>query len=138
MRRNRLFLLSIATPVLLALGACRHTSQLERIAQEARAFTEKQCPFNVDQYTRMDSMTFDIATRCYYYNYTVSDILDNDSVYTPDQGQRFRDQTLEEIRSSIQLRGYKEAGLTLVFRYYSEQSGRLLAEYKFTKEDYSN
>ena len=138
MIRNRLLLLSIATPVLLALGACRHTSRLERIAREARTFTEKQCPFNVDQYTRLDSTTFDTTTRCYYYNYTVNGILDNDSVYTPDQGQRFREQTLEEIRSSIGLRGYKEAGLTLVWRYYSEQSGRLLAEYKFTKEDYSN
>ena len=138
MRRNRLSLLVIATPMLLALGACRHTSKLERFAQEARAFTEKQCPFNVDDYTHLDSMTFDIATCCYYYNYTVNGILDNDSVYTPEQGQRYRDMTLEEIRSSIQLREYKEAGLTLVFRYYSEQSGRLLAEYQFTKEDYSN
>ena len=138
MIRHRLFLLALATPVLLALGACRHTSRLERFAREAQSFTEKQCPFNVDEYTRMDSTTFDIDTRRYYYNYTVNGILDDASVYTPEQGQRYRDMTLEEIRSSIQLRGYKEAGLTLVFRYYSEQSGRLLAEYEFTKEDYSN
>ena len=138
MRRHILSQLPIAILVLLSFGACRHISRMEKIAHEARTFTEKQCPFNVDEYTRIDSTTFDIATRCYYYNYTVNGILDNDSVYTPEQGQRYRDQTLEEIRSSIQLRGYKEAGLTLVFRYYSEQSGRILAEYRFTKEDYSN
>ena len=138
MTRNLSHTLCTALSVLLILGACRHVSRLEKIENEARTFTAKQCPFHVDEYTRMDSTTFDIATRCYYYNYTVNGILDDESVYTEEQGNRYRKTTLDEIRSSIQLRGYKEAGLTLVFRYYSEQSGRLLAEYRFTKEDYSN
>ncbi len=120
----------------LMLSGCHRTSQMEQIALEARSFTEKQCPFMVDECTRIDSTTFDASTLCYYYNYTVCGVIDNDSIYTPEARNRFREQTLEEIRSSIQLKEYKEAGLTLVQRYYSEKSGHLIAEFRYTKEDY--
>lgn len=132
----------IQTTIIICLcmltQACHRTSRLEQIAEEARLFTQKQCPFNVDPYTRMDSTTFDPSSLCYYYNYTVSDLLDNDSIYTEELCERFRQQTLDEIRSSIQLKGYKEAGLTLVYRYYSASSGRMIAEFEFPKEDYAN
>ncbi|MCR4922366.1 MAG: hypothetical protein K5945_11785 [Bacteroidaceae bacterium] len=127
----------VALMALAVLTGCRRQSRWERIEREARTFTAKECPFNVDDYTRMDSTTFDIDTKCYYYNYTVSGILDNDSIYNEELNENYRRKTLDEIRTSIQLRGYKEAGLTLVFRYYSAQSGRLLSEYRFSKEDYS-
>ena len=137
MKRNGFIGVIMAVMVLAVVAGCRRQTRMERIASEAREFTQKQCPFNVDEYTQMDSTTFDIATKCYYYNYTVSGLLDNDSIYNAELDENYRRQTLDEIRSSIQLRGYKEAGLTLVFRYYSAQSGRLLAEYRFPKEEYS-
>ena len=111
-------------------------SKLEQISREAKMITEKQCPYYVDQFTRADSMTFDPATLCFYYNYTVRDTLDNESLYTAAACENFRQQTIQEIRSSIRLKEYKEAGLTLVWRYYSEKCGRLIKEFRFTKEDY--
>ena len=136
MKRKGFFGVTVAILALAVLAGCRRQTRMERIASEAQEFTKKQCPFNVDNYTRMDSTTFDIATKCFYYNYTVSDLLDNDSIYNAQLSENYRQKTLDEIRSSIQLRSYKEAGLTLVFRYYSAKSGRLLAEYSFPKEEY--
>ena len=127
----------VLTAALLLFGSCHRVSRYEKIAREARELTRKQCPFDVDPYTRLDSFTFDASTLRYYYNYTVWGMLDNDSIFTPEACERFRRQTIDEIRSSIQLLGYKEAGLTLVYRYYStSEPGHLIAEFPFTKEDY--
>ena len=46
---------------LLGVCACHFESFDERCAREAREYTEKQCPRRMDQYTLMDSLTYDTA-----------------------------------------------------------------------------
>ena len=65
---------------LLGFCACHFESFDERCAREAREYTEKQCPRRMDQYTLMDSLTYDDHSRTLNYYYTLEGVLDNDTV----------------------------------------------------------
>lgn len=132
--KTRLFI--ILSVSLIALVGCKKKSIEERFLEEAREYTRKNCPANTAPYTVMDSITFSIPERTFYYNYTVNGALDADSLYTQTLYDLFREQLLTNIRNSIQLKGYKDAGVTLCYRYYSQLSGKLLMTQQFTKEDY--
>ena len=56
---------------LLGFCACHFESFDERCAREAREYTEKQCPRRMDQYTLMDSLTYDDHSRTLNYYYTL-------------------------------------------------------------------
>ena len=75
---------------LLGLAACQHESFDERCGREAREYTEKQCPRRMDDYTMMDSLTFDRASRTLTYYYTMEGMLDTDSMATPEFGEARR------------------------------------------------
>lgn len=128
--------LPVALSVILLLYGCKRKSIYEQIEQEAIRYTQNQCPKQVDACTRMDSTTFCASTLTYCFNYTVSEMLDNDSVFQGETRQKLHDALLADIRTSIALMGYKEAGITLSYRYFSAQHGTLLGEFTFRKEDY--
>jgi len=92
----------------------------------------------MDEYTTMDSCTFSIPKRTFYYDYTVKGGLDVDTLYSQELYDIFRDQLLKDIKSSIQLKSYKDAGITFCYRYRSQRSGKLLMQQKFTKKDYGS
>ena len=131
---NRLLLL--LSLILFILTGCKKQSFEERIFQEAKQFTQKNCPKKIDQYTVLDSCTFSITKRTYYYNYTVKDVLDIDSLYSQDLYDYFREQLLAEIKNSIQLKNCKDAGIIFCYRYYSNRSGKILMQQKFTSKEY--
>lgn len=120
----------------IALTGCKRQSIEERISQEAKQFTLKNCPKSVDKFTVMDSCTFSIPKRTYYYNYTVRGDLDVDSLYTKELYDAFHEQLLSDIKNSIQLKSCKDAGITFCYRYYSGRSGKLMMLQKFTKKEY--
>ena len=122
--------------ILFALSGCKKQSLEERIYQEAKQFTLKNCPKTIDQFTTLDSCTFSIVKRSYYYNYTVKDNLDIDSLYTQELYDMFREQLLSDIKNSIQLKTLKDAGISFCYRYYSSRSGKVLMQQKFTPKDY--
>jgi hypothetical protein len=111
-------------------------SRDEQIAREAREYTQKQCPRYVDKSTRMDSTTYDTQNRVFAYNYTVEGELDDPAIYTEQVKSLFRDKILKEIRSSIQMKSYKDEGLTILYRYVSASTGETRLEYRFEKEEY--
>ena len=131
---NRLLL--ILSLLLFILVGCKKQSLEERIYQEACQFTLKNCPKDIDKCTTLDSCTFSIPKRTYYYNYTVRDELDIDSLYTPGLYNLFREQLLTDIKNSIQLKSCKDAGISFCYRYYSTRSGKVLMLQKFTPKDY--
>jgi hypothetical protein len=122
--------------LLLAFTACKKQTIEERIFQEATQFTRKNCPKSIDQFTTLDSCTFSISKRTYYYNYTVRGDLDHDSLYTQELYELFRAQLLSDIKNSINLKTCKDAGMTFCYRYYSERSGKIRMLQKFTSKDY--
>lgn len=121
---------------LLLCYSCTRMSRDEQIAREAREYTQKQCPRYVDRSTRMDSTTYDITSRTFAYNYTVEGELDDPAIYTEKVKSLFRDKILQEIRSSIQMKSYKDEGLTILYRYISASTGETRLEYRFEKEEY--
>lgn len=57
--------------MLLLVAGCQQSFD-ERLADEARAFTLKHCPQQLDDYTTLDSVKYDLATRT-YRNYLTLD-----------------------------------------------------------------
>ena len=133
MSRILLILLSLLSFV---LTSCKKQTIEERIAQEAKLFTQKNCPKEIDKFTTLDSCSFDIVKRTYYYDYTVHGDLDVDSLYTQDLHDLFHTQLLADIKNSITLKNCKDAGLTFCYRYYSDKTGKLRMVQKLTKNEY--
>ena len=131
---NRLPLILLA--LLFILAGCKRQSLEERIYKEATLFTLKNCPKDIDKFTTLDSCTFSIPKRTYYYNYTVKGNLDVDSLYTQELYDIFREQLLSDIKNSIQLKSCKDAGISFCYRYYSARSGKIQMLQKFTSKDY--
>ena len=127
---------TLLTGLLIVLSSCHRPSRDEQIAREAYEYTKKECPRYVDHCTRMDSTTYDIRTRVFTYNYTVEGELDDPAIYTEQVKSSFRDKLLQEIRTSIPMKSYKDAGITILYRYISASTGETRLEYRFEKEEY--
>ena len=106
----------------------------ERAAQEARLYTEKNCPLQLSDQIVMDSMTFDAATHTFGYHYHMMGKLDNDSAI--DQ-ERMRQQLGEALRNLTSVQSYKAEGYNFRYVYRSQQHPEhILLETLFTREDY--
>ncbi len=123
---------------LLGLAACQHESFDERCGREAREYTEKQCPRRMDDYTMMDSLTFDRASRTLTYYYTMEGMLDTDSMATPEFGEALETTLRKHIVNSVDLRSYKKEGLNFCYQYNSKSTGKVRYKVLFTPEDYGN
>ena len=129
--------LSTALLAMLALvSGCKEStdSKFEREATEA---TQKNCPVEIDRYTTLDSISYDRSQKTYSYHFTVKNELDLDSLYTDDVVKDLHDTYLKDIKNSIQMKGLKDAGVTIMHVYRSQQTGDTLMLFRFTKEDYS-
>ena len=49
----------------------------------------------------------------------------------------FHDTILKGLRGSLQMKPYKDEGITFCYDYYSISSGKLLFNLTFTPEDYN-
>lgn len=119
----------------LLLASC-HESLEQRAAREAREFTEKNCPQDVNENMVYDSLTFDSSTRTFHYWYTISGRADDDAVIARSRKQ-ISSQLLESIRSDIGTKNYKEAGFGFAVTCHSaKQKGKVLFQQQFTQKDY--
>lgn len=128
--KKRLLLLPIAA---LTLAACQETLE-ERCVREAKTYTEKNCPANIDPNTTIDSMAFDVKshTMCYYY--TLSGPADSKEVMAKVNPRKA---LLEVLRNSTSTKDYKDAGYNFKYIYRSKSKpGTVLFEATFTKNDY--
>ena len=129
--------LSIVMGALMLLGSgCKETLD-QRFEREARTFTEKNCPKDIDRYTTLDSTTYNPVTKTYAYVFTVKNELDMDSLYTDDVVDELRSTYLKDIRNSIQMKDMKDAGLTIEHIYRSQKTGKILMHFVFTKKSYA-
>lgn len=93
---------------LLGFCACHFESFDERCAREAREYTEKQCPRRMDQYTLMDSLTYDDHSRTLNYYYTLEGVLDNNTVMNAQACESLKDLLRKNVVNSVDLKSYKE------------------------------
>lgn len=128
----------LALGVLLLSGACQRETKGEKFQRDFQQFTLKECPKFVDPCTRLDSACYDIESRTLSYYYTVQDMLDDDSLYTEDLIETFHNNILKELKGSIQMKGYKDEGITFRYDYRSLTRGKQMLCLIFTPEDYNN
>ena len=101
MKKIALFFIGV-----MSIMACQKSID-DQAARDTREYTEKYCPLE-DEYTFLDSMSFDRATRTIGYHYRIKDV-------GPINIESFRQGLLDELRNATKVRGYKEAGFS--FRY---------------------
>lgn len=133
MKTRNLMLLWLAAWI---AGACHFESFDERCARETREYTQKQCPRRLDEHTIMDSTVYDTDTRTITYYYTFEGVVDDTAIFTEDNIQKLHDQLCRNVINSVELKAYKEKGLSFSYRYNSRATGKLLLETTVTPEDY--
>lgn len=113
-------LIYVLLAALVFLCGC-HRSLDEQILLETQNYTRKECPKKLDEYTVLDSLTytFNDSVRIHSCHYSVSGMLDNDSVYTPDIIEGFRENVLTDIRTNLDYRRLRQHQVTFTFHYRS-------------------
>lgn len=131
----RLSILLLA--ILLAFTSCQNR-KAEVFAREAKEYTEKNCPLMMDNVTRLDSIVFveqddRIGDMVMYYTL----YLDNESrKILMDHLGELSDMNLKDLRNSVMMAKYKEAGVEFSYIYHDEETGEKIVEYHLTKKDY--
>ncbi len=130
--------LAISCFILLVLGACKRETKDELFQREFQQFTQKECPKFVDECTRLDSAVYNIENRTLTYFYTVRGELDNETIYTNERmSSEFHNTILKGLKGSLQLKIYKDEGISFCYSYCSETTGEKYMELTFTPEDYN-
>lgn len=129
MMKKATFLLPLAVLLLSATG-CRQESKTERYMREARQLTA-QCPMVLDACTQMDSLTYDKEGHRFTYSYTVTNV--HDSLLLMQQAE-LREQLLQRLANSPEMRPYMEDSMNFCYIYYS--GGKALLQFSFSPADY--
>ncbi|MBQ8099059.1 MAG: hypothetical protein IJ244_06000 [Bacteroidaceae bacterium] len=128
--------LTLLLMVLTLAGCKKQLSFDERCEKEARMLNLKYCPRQVSDCVMSDSIAYLPSEKALCYYYTFSDELDDTEAIR--QGEpEFRNALKAEIISSIELKKYKDHGVTFKYIYFSSSSHEVLLEEIFTKKDYS-
>ena len=128
--------LVLILPLLLfAVSSCRQASFDDQCLQQAREYTEKQCPRKMSEGVVLDSMTYSKALRCLSYHYTLSGEID-DAKLVQGNIDMFRRQLLSMITNSVELKRAKDEGVSFRYVYISASSRKQLVSITLRKEDY--
>lgn len=120
----------------LCLQSCNKENLDQKFERESIEFTKENCPQDIDPYTTLDSAYYNPETKTYTFYHTVKDFMDNDTIYTEPVIEEFRSYIIDELRSSISLKKYKDCGITFAYQYFSDKSGKSIVYLEFPKEDY--
>lgn len=120
----------------LTAASCHRDTYRDKFAQAVSKESNRNCPRRLDQCTVMDSIFYDADSNQIVYNYTFQGQLDNDSILTTDVVEDYRQQLLQSLVNSINMRPYKEHEVIFTHRHYSQKSGKILLEISFTSKDY--
>lgn len=125
--------------LLCGLSACHHLSLDEKWQEQWATYTRTHCPHRIDEGTVLDSVTYCYGEERIYTRYmTVEGVADDDSVCTPELVKQLREVLLLDIRSELQLRHMRDAGVTFRCVYYSKKEpGLMRLDMLFTPEDYN-
>lgn len=133
--RNKMKRTLIWLTAALLLCSC-HESIEQRAQREAREYTRKNCPTPAENYTRTDSVTFDIPTRTYHYYCSVVGDLDNKAVFDQTR-EKLRTLLLQSIKGNTGIRAYKKAGFAFSWTLRSSKNPQTVYfEYTVTKKEY--
>jgi hypothetical protein len=130
---RKLITLSVACTL---LAACSISTE-EYAKQQAKAFTEKNCPSHVRGDIRTDSLVFDEDTRTMHYYYSLFGMLDNpDSLNGRGDGMRQR--MLETLKKTTSMDQFKKADMNFQYTYHSSSKpDTVLFDVTFRPSDYN-
>ena len=114
-----------------------HESLEKRAQREAREYTEKYCPTPVQNYTRTDSVVFDITTKTYHYYCSVTGMLDNKDIFEQNRA-KLTEALLATINESTGFRAYKKEGFAFQWTLRSDKDkNTVYFDKRFAPEDYN-
>jgi len=121
----------------LLLCSCQENFD-ERCQREAKEYTRKFCPRRVEAFNTLDSTTYDMKTRTYYYWYTLSGKFDTPEAISALQQEyaSLRTSVQKSLINSVELKKCKEEGINFTYVYRSASTGKNILELRFTKKDY--
>lgn len=124
---KRLLILSV---LCIALGACRESLE-ERASRETKTYTEKNCPQQLDEKTRLDSVTFDTGSHTFVNYYTL------DYEFSEAEKVTFKSNLLKDLAGDTRQQVYKDAGYSYRYVYRSKADPKTVVfDATFTKSDY--
>lgn len=127
---KKVFVFILAT---LTFAACQESLE-EKAAREAEMYTKKNCPSQMSENIRMDSLTFESATHTLHYYYTLTGIADSIGAFDTNEA---RNTMLAGLKNTTAMGAYKEAGYQFVYTYHSEKNPKtVLFETVFSRKDY--
>ena len=120
----------------LLLCSC-HENLEKRAQREAREYTEKYCPTPLQNYTRTDSVAFDIKTKTYHYYCSITDALDDRKVFDLNR-DKISEALLANIKDNTAFRPYKEEGFAFQWTLRSDKDKNVVYfDKRFTPKDYN-
>lgn len=128
--------LALAFMALCAATSCKQSSFDEQCVKQAQDFTEKQCPQRMTEGVVLDSMTYTTSLRCLNYYYTLSGNLD-DAKLIKENEKMFREQLLNSISNSVELRRAKKEGINFRYIYLSKNTRKQLLSITIRKDEYT-
>jgi hypothetical protein len=121
----------------LLITACTGITPEEYAKQQAKAFTEKNCPSPVKNDIRTDSLVFEENTRTLHYYYSLFGALDNpDSL--KGRGDGMRDRMLQSLKKAGNMDEFKKAEMNFKYTYHSSSKpDTVLFEAVFRPSEYN-
>ena len=121
----------------LMITACTAITPEEYAKQQAKAFTEKNCPSPVKNDIRTDSLVFEENTRTLHYYYSLFGALDNpDSL--KGRGDGMRDRMLQSLKKAGNMDEFKKAEMNFKYTYHSSSKpDTVLFEAVFRPSEYN-
>lgn len=113
--------------------ACQE-SLPERCARECKEYTEKKCPVPCDEFSTLDSITFDASTLTLHHHYTLKGAADDSARIASTDA---RGGLISQLKNSTAMKVYKDNGYNFAYTYRSQRNPQqVLFTTTLTDSDY--
>ena len=127
---KKLFVFALAA---ITFNACQESLD-QKAAQEAKLYTQKNCPAQISENLTMDSLTFEAGSHTLHYYYTLSGNADSVGLLNKDDA---RQALLTELKNTTTMMAYKNAGFSFSYTYHSKKNPKtILFDTTFSEKDY--
>ena len=114
-------------------SACQESLE-DKCERDSKEYTRKHCPTAIDDYTIIDSLTFDRATHTIHYYYRLTGVADEEQAIKDIDAVGTLKQSL---KNSTSVKTYKDNKYRFAYTYRSNKDPKkILLEVVFTDKDY--
>lgn len=119
---NKRFLVILGASLIL-FSSCRESLD-HRILRETSSFNQRNCPKRIDDYVVLDSISYIVNENTpneYKYCHSVN-CDSTDFALLIEHEENMRNEILKRIRNAQDLRLIKDAGITISYLFYTQDS----------------